>query len=206
MIIFRQTSSLVFLTLLFCAQCFAEPTLSTWHLPQVLDDTNTTVRFEVDSTWHLVHGATSGLTGKASLQDVNDPTSVKVSLSLPVAKFDTDNSSRDERMNEVMFSDTYPTVSFVGEKLQKRCTPAVVRRDKKCHDELKGKLTILKTTKDVALPLIIQESGAGGFVVEGSLALRWAEYGVEDPSIFIARLNPVVTVFFTARLEPLTAQ
>ncbi len=197
---FDRLLRVVFFSLLSSSWCFAEPVLSTWYLPQALNDRNTSIRFEVDSTWHLVHGDTSGVTGKAILKEESDPTSVQVSLSLPVSKFDTNSSSRDERMNEVMFSDKYPSVTFVGEKLQKGCTPAIVRRDKECRDELKGTLTLLATTKEVVLPLLIKESENEEFVVEGSLSLRWAEYGIEDPSIFIAHLNPVVTVFFKTTL------
>ena len=115
--------------------------------------------------------------------------------------FDTDNSKRDRRMREVMSAEKFKNVTFKSSGLKQACTPGVVMRDKLCSDILVGDLTILAKTKKVEIPVFIKYVDKNTFSVEGELHLRWAEYGIEDPSIFIARLNPVVTVFFKVQLN-----
>jgi len=85
-----------------------------WNLPQQLSDTNTTVTFEVDSTWHLVEGKTAGIHGRVWLENQADTNSINIEVSLPVARFDTDRESRDEKLRTVMYAQRYPEVSFVG--------------------------------------------------------------------------------------------
>lgn len=179
--------------------------LATWFLPTALSDQNTKVTFEVDSTWHLVKGETTGLRGNAKLQDQTDPNSIVVQLKVPVVNFDTDNGMRDERMREVMAEESYKYVSFESEGKKGECTPALVLRDGTCEDVLSGKLTIRSKTSPVEIPIVISSSGENGFVVKGKLPISWAEYGVEDPSILIARLDPIVTVLFEVTLTTAAA-
>ena len=60
----------------------AETKLASWNLPVELTDKNTTVKFEVDSTWHMVHGTTAHISGNAKLLKPEDPSSVNVNLSI----------------------------------------------------------------------------------------------------------------------------
>jgi polyisoprenoid-binding protein YceI len=181
---------------------FAQPTQTPWHLPVAVSDKNTNVRFEVDSTWHTVEGIASDVSGELSLAEPDNAASVQVSLAIPVAKLDTDNSMRDDRMREILFADKYPEISFKANGLNKNCTPAIVQQDGKCKDSITGDLTILSTTKQVTIPITISNGANKGYVVSGKIPLKWAEYGVEDPSIIIAHVDPIVTVFFNISLEP----
>ncbi|MCB0328657.1 MAG: YceI family protein [Bdellovibrionales bacterium] len=180
---------------------FAQRGESSWYLPTELSDTNTHVRFELDSTWHLVKGATSHISGKVELTDPSDPTSVQVSISIPVKYFDTDSSSRDKELREVMFAADHPFVKFEGAKLKNLCTPAKVLKDGSCIDILVGNLSIAKKTASVELPITISATKERDFVISGKLPIAWAEYGVEDPSIFIARVDKIATVFFDLTLS-----
>ncbi|MCB0335238.1 MAG: YceI family protein [Bdellovibrionales bacterium] len=194
-------TTLIALFLAFSNLCVAEANKEEWNLPVQLNDQNASVLFEVDSTWHLVVGKTSGVSGSASLTDKSNPQSVSIALSLPIKQFDTDNSSRDERMREVMFAETYPTVEFTGSGLTGNCTPALVISDGSCNDFIKGSLKITNVEKEVSIPVTISYLQSGSFQVEGAYAFKWGDYGVEDPSIIIARLNPVVTVKFKISLS-----
>ncbi|MCO6430408.1 MAG: YceI family protein [Deltaproteobacteria bacterium] len=170
-----------------------------WNLPAVIADSNGTIGFEVDSTWHLVHGSTKGISGKAWLADSSDYRSVKAELHLPVARFDTDNSSRDKKMRKVMQSDTFPEVVFFIEKLSEACDPRSLQLDASCNILIDGKLKI----RDVLRPLVFKATALHsdkGYQVHGSTAFKWADFGVEDPSIFIAKLDETVVVRFTVLL------
>lgn len=189
---------------MFSAAVLAEAGGHSWHLPVELSDTNTKVRFELDSTWHLVHGSVSGIEGRIALGERGRFDELVLSLSLPVAKFDTENSTRDKKMRRVMSAAEYPRVSFTGGTLQHGCTPSRVLTEGECKDSLSGKLTILATTLPVELPTLIKAASEGGYVITGSLPIDWAFFGVEDPSILIASVDPIVTIFYEVRLPPTT--
>ena len=180
---------------------FAQRPQDVWFLPTELSDQNTKVRFEVDSTWHLVEGSTKDLKGKAKLTNLNDPQSVQIEISLPVDQFDTDNSSRDKKLKEVMHAAEYPLVQFKGNGLRNGCTPQAVIKTGTCDDIMAGQLMISGKMKVVDLPILISYSEGNEFHVSGKLPIKWAEYGVEDPSILIARVKPIVTIFFDLTLS-----
>ena len=153
--------------LFFPLTVLAEPDLSNWYLPAAISDQNTNVRFEVDSTWHLVKGVTANLSGNIQLLDPEDPTSVEISLSLPVAKFDTGNSMRDDRMREVMAADEFQMVTFSGQGLKKLCTPALVLRDRVCEDLIRGELKIRSNSMPIDLPVQIGITSEKSFKISG---------------------------------------
>lgn len=170
----------------------AEP----WNLPQSISDANTTVTFTVDSTWHLVEGTTAGLHGFIRLADPADPLSLQIEVTLPVNRFDTDRASRDEKLRTVMGATHYPEVFFRGSGARVRsgvCRPEEITLSTPCGLDITGELRIGAITQPVVLPVNVTPSPSG-FAVEGELPLEWATYGVADPSILIARLEPTVTV------------
>ncbi|MCB0339139.1 MAG: YceI family protein, partial [Bdellovibrionales bacterium] len=176
---------------------------STWYLPSGLTDSNTTVEFNVDSTWHMVEGKTAGVEGSAKLADNSDPRTLVVEVKLPVAKFDTDSSKRDREMRDVMAEKEFPFVSFESTSPLAQCVPAIVLRDGSCEDILKGVLQIRDVKKDILIPIVISNIG-DSFEVTGAIPVKWAEFGVEDPSIFIARLDSTVNVNFKVVLKAAT--
>jgi polyisoprenoid-binding protein YceI len=194
-------SSLV-LSCLFVTPLRAEESAKQWYLPQTLSDSNTKVSFEVDSTWHLVEGTTSHITGEASLLDPENPQSVIVELTLPVAHFDTDNSLRDSKMRRVMSAEQYPLVTFKSSQLLEGCSPEVVQQKKTCETTLEGALTILAVTQEISLPVSISYEKDKSYRITGMILLTWGEFGVEDPSILIASVDPTVEVSFTVHLSP----
>jgi polyisoprenoid-binding protein YceI len=182
-----------------------EATPQAWHLPQNLSDTNVSVRFTLDSTWHTIHGVTSGITGKASLKDQSDPSSVQMLLTIPVRKFDTDSGSRDRKMRKVMAADTFPDVIFTGAGLLNGCSPEQVQKDGSCSDRIRGKLTIRDVTKQIELPVVIAQNEAG-YQITGEIPITWGEYNVEDPSILIASVDPVVEISFKVVMNPVSSE
>ncbi len=180
---------------LFCLVTTHSARSETWDVPTELNDKNTTVTFVVDSTWHTVHGTTKNIAGKVHLRVPKDPLSVEVELRVPVKLFDTDSDLRDDRLGEVMAVETFPEVRFASKRLSKECEPTVVTRDGSCRGTLSGTLTIRDVTREVSLPAEIRDT-ANGYRIEGSLPIRWEDFHVEDPSILIAKLDPVVTISY----------
>lgn len=167
-----------------------------WHLPQTIADENTTVSFAVDSTWHLVEGKTSGLRGKIWLANSSDPLSIRIEATLPVDRFDTARESRDEKLRKVMHAEQFSEVSFVGLRAALRegeCQPTKLSEGTVCRIDIDGELRIGAVSKSVVLPVVVSKTPRG-FHVEGGLSLDWADYGVDDPSILIAKLDRIVRV------------
>jgi polyisoprenoid-binding protein YceI len=171
----------------------------TWNLPSSLNDSNTKVSFVVDSTWSEVNGTTKDLSGSVALRDRNDPLSIVVDLKIQVKTFDTDWDSRDEQLQECMASETYPIASFVSTRLSDSCKPTIIDIAGKCSGTLTGTITMRDVSKEVALPVQITKEGES-YLISGDLPLKWAEYNIEDPSILVAKLDPIVTISYETKV------
>ncbi|MCB0358602.1 MAG: YceI family protein [Bdellovibrionales bacterium] len=180
---------------------------ATWPLPQELNDTNTSVRFNVDSTWHLVEGSTSHIRGKIWLADPSDSRSIRADVHIPIAFFDTDSSSRDERMREVMHADRFPEVRFLLSDAAEICDPSSLEENAAssetvCQGTLHGTVEISGVRRPLALHTTVARSESG-YVVNGTTSLRWDQFSVEDPSILIARLDKLVNIEVSVSLGKL---
>ncbi len=170
-----------------------------WEIPQKLSDSNTRVTFEVDSTWHLVKGVTSGVEGSVWLADSSDPLSIRATLKFPVGKFMTGRDSRDERMREVMNSNQFPDVTLALEAFEPLCAPENCTPSTPCAVTLRARLSIRGSEKLVILAGILTREPEH-VTISGDTRFSWADYGVEDPSILVAKLDPEVVVSFSVRL------
>lgn len=189
------------LSLLLCsAQGFAGTAhADTWNLPSTLHDSNTSVSFVVDSTWHTVNGTTKDLAGSIALKDKHDPLSIVVDLTIQVRTFDTDWDSRDEKLQECMASKTYPLVSFVSRRLSDSCKPTVIDIAGRCTGTLTGVLTMRDVSKEIELPVEITKE-RDFYAIKGTLPIQWADYNIEDPSILIAKLDPTVNISYQTKV------
>ena len=170
-----------------------------WQLPSELSDSTASISFEVDSTWHLVKGTTKSITGRMWLEDPSDQRSLKAEVRVPIANFDTDNSSRDERLREVMHADQSPDVVFSLHAVPDLCSPEQLISAATCNVTLTGELSMSGRKKALSIPAVLtRETNAASrnVQVQGDTVLQWAEFGIEDPSILIAKLAPAVKVSF----------
>ena len=178
-------------------QAFAEP----WNLPQLLTAANTKVTFEVDSTWHLVKGEAKHIDGRVWLEDPKDFKSIRAKVRLPVSAFDTGKEGRDEKMRRVMHTDAAPDVIFSFEQSIDICDPKLVSAAAPCRVELPGELIINNVIKNVVVHAEIEKL-ADAFRITGTTLFKWSDFGVEDPSILIAKLDEDVKVDFVVSLNP----
>lgn len=158
-----------------------------------LSPANTTVTFEVNSTWHLVEGKVRQLSGTMTFERPGDFSSAHVRVELPVDAFDTDSERRDRRMREVMHSTEFPAVVFEGGPIKGECSISTLEEGKSCQDHLPGTLSISGHTEPVELPIAIERQ-KGSYRFVGDAAFEWSTFGVEDPSIIVAKLDKSVRV------------
>lgn len=167
-----------------------------WQMPCHLSDANTSVQFEVDSTWHKIVGKVKDFNGEAWLSNDKDPNSVRAKIKFPVIGFDTDSQSRDEELRHDMHSDVFPNVEFELLRVDDICSPIDLDQGKVCNISLFGNLSISGVQKEVTIPgTILLDKNT--YKVSGSFPVKWGEFGVEDPSILIAKLDPIAFVKFS---------
>lgn len=168
-----------------------------WNLPQDLNDHNLSVRFEVDSTWHLVEGEAPLVSGKVWLENPKDFRSVRGEIAVPVANFDTQNSRRDRRLREAMQADKFPMVSFRLELADGLCDPQIIKDGYVCDCRMHGVLKIRDVEKIIDWPSkITYDEQQSAYILEGNTKVQWQEFGVEDPSIIIAKVDPTAAIKF----------
>ncbi len=178
------------------AENLPSPTDSPWFLPIELNDNNTKISFEVDSTWHRIHGKTSGIHGRLWLEESNDPGSIRGTISIPVGQFDTNNSSRDSRLREVMKAEKFSEVTFSLNSVENICSPQSLIGDDSCLGNATGSLSIEDHKELVPVNFSVSRSPTG-FVIIGTAIFSWRSYPIVDPSILIAKLDDQVTISFT---------
>jgi polyisoprenoid-binding protein YceI len=186
------------LLILFTATCcFALP----WNTPQKLSTENSKLEFEVDSTWHKVHGIVKNISGKVWLTETTDPLSVRANLTLPVNSFDTDNQSRDKKMRSVMNEKEFPYVNFDLTSVEGLCLPETLKVDETCHGFAIGDITINNVTMPIRFPISVT-SQHGNYLVNGNATIDWPDFDIKDPSIIIAKVYPRVNINFVINLKP----
>jgi polyisoprenoid-binding protein YceI len=189
--------SALFLSLiLFPLQLMAEGQ-PTWDLPQKLNDKNTQVKFEVDTTWHVVYGEIKNTSGKVSLSNPEDLRSITAEIRFPVKSFSTGWDKRDDSLHDSMKADKYSDVIFRSTHLGGACLPETIEKEGSCNAMLTGTLQITDTVKEIIIPVTISKE-KNQYKITGKYKFEWKAYNMEDPSIIIAKVNPNVEVTYTA--------
>jgi polyisoprenoid-binding protein YceI len=171
-----------------------------WNLPADLSPDTMEIGFKIDTTWHTVHGAVKGISGRASLPSPKDPRTISATLTLPVASLDTGSESRDEEMRECMEIENYPSISVEVPEIRPSCEERALTAEPACPYSTKGSITIRNVTLPSAITGTIHRNAQGEIVVDGVTQINWAQFGVKDPSILIARVNEVVSISFRITL------
>lgn len=154
------------------------------------------VTFTVDSTWHTVHGKVGTLNGEVWLVDPLNQGSLRAEIDADVHSITTGMSMRDEKLWEVMAATTHPKIHFSLKEAQGRCPLGEISTTKQCPVTFLATLTIRGVTKELTFSGEIQRHASNIVTVTGKTDLLWSDFGVEDPSILIAKLDKKVTVSF----------
>lgn len=152
-----------------------------------VDPLRSSVTFELGATLHTVDG-TAELTG-GSLRF--DPAAGTASgrIEVDATSLDTGKENRDEDMHQkVLESARYPEIYFEAEGVSGSFDP-----EGESRVTLDGRFGIHGDEHPVSLEVDVE---AGGQALEASTELRvpYVEWGMEDPSTFLLRVDKHVTV------------
>ena len=173
----------------------AKQALPRWQLPLELSKDNTSITFTVDSTWHLVEGEVSAVTGKVWQEDQGDNGTVHASVKLAVNDLDTGNINRDKKMRSVMHAAVHPQVIFEMDHVSGLCKFEDLERvtSKECSGAGHGFIEISGTRRPIVLDMTVVRKDEN-YHVKGHTLLKWSDFGVEDPSILVAYVNETVNI------------
>ena len=119
---------------------------------------------------------------------------VRRRLEIDAASFETGSARRDRTLHdESLATGEHPRIVFSPHRIYRTSSWA--------EDEalaIEGDLSIRGVTRAMRIPVILTRRGQR-LVVDGTMRLQWADYGVPDPSSFLYRVRPEVQV--TAHLE-----
>lgn len=170
------------------------------NLPAELNSTSMTIEFDVDTTWHTVHGVAKDLAGRVWFEIPSDPGSIRASLTIPVSALDTGSESRDDEMRDSMESNRFPSIHVEMPRISPSCDVRALVVGSACTYATKGTVTIRDVTLPIALEGDVNREARGTLLVKGSTHLDWSAFGVKDPSILIAKVNEEVKIRFVMTL------
>ncbi len=164
-----------FLAFKLPSQSFAFDELQRWALVPGLSR----VGFDAKSTLHDFSGATQKVEGELVANLRRPEVGCKGKIMVDAASLDSGEPARDADMREQLGVSEHGKLTFewsaftdtVAEEKTMRTTGIA-----------RGKLTIHGMTRDVAMPVRVSVDASKRAVIEGELALKMSDFGVEPPS------------------------
>jgi len=153
----------------------------------VLDPAATTIRFDVDSTLHRVHGTARLERGELAFDPAGGPASGRIVID--ATSLETGNGLRDGTLHEdVLESQRFPRMTFVPERVE------VLRIEGREADvRLLGRIDIHGSQHPLDIPGRVSAHGEK-IEVKARFEVPFVEWGMQDPSNFLLSVDPVVNV------------
>jgi polyisoprenoid-binding protein YceI len=160
---------------------------STSEIVLTLDPVQSNLHWKVDSTLHMVHGTFAVKSGTVRLNAETGDASGEIAVSAPSGE--SGNSSRDKRMHkEILETAKYPDVIFHPHHFEGKVSGTGISDGK-----LSGVLSIHGADHDVAA-LVHAELKGGHWTGTSTFEVPYVKWGIKDPSNFMLKVKPVVTV------------
>ena len=102
-------------------------------------------------------------------------------------------------MKEVLQAEKHAEVLLELLSLGEGCSPTALEALPECSAKGHAKLSIRGITHELDLPLRVKRVGEG-YEISGKAKIEWPDYGVEDPSILVARLAKAVEIHYSVSL------
>jgi len=160
------------------------------------------VTFVLQATGHKVHGKTSALKGEFVLpfKLSGVESSFVAKIEFDAASLDTANKKRDRKMRtDSLDVNQYPAIVFLTERIRGEISK--IRSGEPAQVTLVGKLAIRDVTRPISVIANVTRKGEK-LHIEGTHVLRFTDYNVPDPSIFLLRVKKDMTIGFSIVCSP----
>ena len=154
-----------------------------------------TLQYTGRAPLHSWTGRSDEVSGTLAL-DLDDPARSSVTLSVPVASFDSGNGTRDRRMREATEAERFPEVTFASRSV----TPTTWRGAPGARSGrwiVRGDLSFHGVTRTVEATVDVREE-RGRFVAEPAFEIQMTEFDVPRPRLGPARTSD--TLCFQGRI------
>jgi polyisoprenoid-binding protein YceI len=157
-----------------------------------LEPESTSVSFTLGATMHTVHGTMAMARGDVRFAEVPGPATGEVVLDATSAE--TGNAKRDRKMHkEVLESATHPEIVLTVARID-----GVLPSTGDGTLTLHGRLSLHGDEHKIALELQVAVAG-GDVQATGAFRVPYVEWGLDDPSAFVLRVDKHVDVTIDAR-------
>jgi polyisoprenoid-binding protein YceI len=153
-----------------------------------LDPAQSTIKFTLDTTLHMVEGTFKLKSGKVSF----DPATGKASgqITADATSADTANKSRDKKMHqEILESQKYPEIVFVVQQVKGAVNPQGASQV-----ELSGVFRIHGQDHESTMTLSVERLPSGTIQADAKTSVPYIKWGLKNPSSFLLRANDTVGV------------
>lgn len=152
-----------------------------------LDPQATQITFGFGATMHSVHGTLKAASGKVQLDPATGQASGEIVLDMKSAA--TGNEKRDQNMHQkVLETERFPQAVFHLERID-----GELHREGRSELQLHGTLDLHGAGHPVAIPIIAMAKG-DTVTATGMFEIPYVEWGLEDPSVFLLRVDKKVRV------------
>jgi len=165
-----------------------------------IDPATAEAGFDLKATAHTVHGTTTSVSGDVTAApDADGSLALSGKIEIAAASLHTGNDKRDATMREKsLLTASFPAIVFAPE----RFTPSgAAGAGGAVPGLLAGRITIRGKTKAQTIAATLTPRGER-IEASGAFDVRWAEFGVPDPSFFIVRIESVAHAHFRATFAP----
>ena len=170
------------LLFLLAVPCRAEP------LTVTLDPAKSRLSIRFHATMHNVDGSLGPASGVFQLDPSTGQASGEIRMDFSGAT--TELKRRDRKMHQkILETHRYPGATFHVERV---VVPRQLRPGKN-DVQLWGKVDFHGASHEVSLPAEVTLDGQG-FRARGWIEVPYISWGLRDPSVFLMRVAPVVTV------------
>jgi polyisoprenoid-binding protein YceI len=177
-------------TILFSAAALAQAQTAGVAASEIiltLDPAKSTVHFMVDSTLHTVHGTFALKSGTIHFDPETGKAGGEIVVSAPTGE--SGNGSRDKRMHtEILETAKYPDVVFHPQRVEGK-----VGRAGMSDVKLSGVFSIHGSDHDITA-LVHAELTGDQWHGTSSFEVPYVKWGIKDPSNFLLKVKPVVSV------------
>lgn len=168
--------------------CLLSSSLAAEPLTVTLDPENSRISVRFHATMHNVKGTLGPAEGTFQLDPESGQASGEIRMDFTGAS--TDLKRRDRKMHrKVLETERFPGATF---HLERVVVPSNLKPGRN-DVQLWGTVDFHGARHEVSLPVVVTLEGQS-FKASGGLEIPYIAWGLADPSVFLLRVDPVVTV------------